>query len=251
VDELGNVIDGDYILAIYGLFLKEQNRLKNNTIVGTVMSNLGLVKFCEKNNINFVSTKVGDRYVLENMLEFDYIIGGEQSGHIIFKELANTGDGELTAIKMLEVMVKSNKKLSELASVMEKYPQVLRNVNVSKEFKETYKENETVKELIATRRSRKELYNYQDKIEELRNDPRFGGDSALWTYGENDDWIQEKYPWIKELVEKYVDIPSYDGQPGYNMILDEDIDNALNNAIEESISHVFKTCKMKMNHHRM
>jgi chromosome segregation ATPase len=98
---------------------------------------------------------------------------------------------------------------------------------------ETYKENETVKELIATRRSRKELYNYQDKIEELRNDPRFGGDSALWTYGENDDWIQEKYPWIKELVEKYVDIPSYEGQPGYNMILDEDIDNALNNAIEE------------------
>lgn len=148
VDELGNVIDGDYILAIYGLFLKEQNKLKNNTIAGTVMSNLGLVKFCEKNNINFVATKVGDRYVLENMLEFDYILGGEQSGHIIFKELANTGDGELTAIKMLEVMVKSKKKLSELASIMEKYPQVLRNVNVSKEFKETYKENERINEVI-------------------------------------------------------------------------------------------------------
>jgi len=148
VDELGNVIDGDYVMAIYGKYLKENNKLKNNTIVGTVMSNLGFVKFCEKNDINFVATKVGDRYVLENMLENDYVVGGEQSGHIIFKEIANTGDGELTAIQILNVMSKSGKSLSELASIMEQYPQVLKNVNVSKEGKETYKENETINNYI-------------------------------------------------------------------------------------------------------
>lgn len=149
VDELGNVIDGDYILAIYGNYLKNNNTLKNNTIVGTVMSNLGLVKFCEKNDINFETTKVGDRYVLESMLQNDYIVGGEQSGHIIFKEFANTGDGELTAIQILNIMSKTGKKLSELAHVMERYPQVLKNVSVSKKGKETYKENETINNFIA------------------------------------------------------------------------------------------------------
>ena len=148
IDELGNIIDGDYIMAIYGNYLKENGNLKNNTIVGTVMSNLGFVKFCEANDINFIATKVGDRYVLENMLENDYIIGGEQSGHIIFKELANTGDGELTAIQILNIMSKTGKKLSELASVMEQYPQVLKNVEVSKEGKETYKENEIINNYI-------------------------------------------------------------------------------------------------------
>lgn len=148
IDEFGNVIDGDYIMAIYGNYLKENNKLKNNALVGTVMSNLGFVKFCENNGINFVATKVGDRYVLENMLENDYIVGGEQSGHIIFKEIANTGDGELTAIQILNIMSKTGKTLSELANIMEKYPQVLKNVNVSREGKETYKENETINKFI-------------------------------------------------------------------------------------------------------
>ena len=148
VDELGNLIDGDKILAIYSNYLKECNNLKNNTIVGTVMSNLGLVKYCEKNNINFIATKVGDRYVLEKMQVEDYIIGGEQSGHIIFKEFANTGDGELTAIQILNIMKKTNKKLSTLASVMDTYPQVLKNITVSKEAKETYKENIKINEII-------------------------------------------------------------------------------------------------------
>jgi len=148
IDELGNVVDGDHILAIYGKYLKDNNQLKNNTIVGTVMSNLGLVKFCEKENINFESTKVGDRYVLENMLKNNYIIGGEQSGHIIFKELSNTGDGELTAIQILNLMVKTGKKLSQLANIMLKYPQVLKNVPVSKEGKENYKENKKINQLI-------------------------------------------------------------------------------------------------------
>ena len=148
IDELGNIVDGDKIMAIYGKYLLENNKLKNNTIVGTVMSNLGFVKFCEQHDINFVATKVGDRYVLESMLQNDYIIGGEQSGHIIFKELANTGDGELTAIQILSVMSKSGKKLSELASIMETYPQVLKNVSVSREGKETYKENKVINDFI-------------------------------------------------------------------------------------------------------
>ncbi len=148
VDNLGAEVDGDYILAMYGKHLKDAGKLKNNAIVGTVMSNLGLVKFCEKEGINFIATKVGDRYVLESMLANDYIIGGEQSGHIIFKEFANTGDGELTAIKILEIMRQSKKGLAELKGIMESYPQVLKNVSVTKEGKETYKDNEEINKCI-------------------------------------------------------------------------------------------------------
>lgn len=148
VDENGIVRDGDFTLAIYGKYLKDQNKLKNNSIVGTVMSNMGLTKYCETYDIHFEATKVGDRYVLENMLKNNYIVGGEQSGHIIFKEIANTGDGELTALQILNIISKSNKKLSELSSIMTKYPQVLKNVPVSKEVKETYKENKNISSKI-------------------------------------------------------------------------------------------------------
>ena len=148
VDELGNEIDGDYILAITGLEFKKEGKLINNAIVGTIMSNLGFIKFCEENDIDFVSTAVGDKYVLEEMIKSNYIIGGEQSGHIIFKELANTGDGELTSLQILQIMSKNNKKLSELAQVMKKYPQVLINANVSKEGKEKYRQREDIHELV-------------------------------------------------------------------------------------------------------
>ncbi len=148
VSEKGELIDGDKILAIYINYLKKQGKLKNNTVVGTVMSNMGLNKYCEKEGINFEATKVGDRYVLENMLQNDYVIGGEQSGHIIFKELANTGDGELTSIQILMVMVKENSSLSELSNIMEEYPQVLKNVIVSKDKKETFKENDNINKCI-------------------------------------------------------------------------------------------------------
>ena len=148
VDENGKDLDGDYILAIAGSELKKNNRLTNNTIVGTIMTNLGLVKFCEANDINFVATTVGDKYVLEEMLNNNYILGGEQSGHIIVKDLANTGDGELTSIQILNIMVKNNKKLSELASIMKKYPQALINAKVSKEGKETFKKNEDIQNKI-------------------------------------------------------------------------------------------------------
>ncbi len=148
VDNEGNIIDGDKILAICGKYLKDNHKLKNNAIVGTVMSNLGFVKFCEKEGIKFESTKVGDRYVLQNMLQNDYIIGGEQCGHIIFKEFATTGDGEVTALQVLNVMVHTKKSLKELAEVMETYPQVLKNLNVSKENRDHYQENKVIMDYI-------------------------------------------------------------------------------------------------------
>ena len=148
LDEDTNEIDGDYILAICSNYLKENNMLKNNTIVGTVMSNLGLINYCKYHNIDFVATKVGDKYVLENMLENDFILGGEQSGHIIFKEYANTGDGQLTSLQVLNVMAHTNKSLKELKNIMEKYPQVMINVEATKEQKELYKTNEKIKDEI-------------------------------------------------------------------------------------------------------
>lgn len=114
------------------------------------MSNLGLRNFCKKHNINFVSTKVGDRYVLENMIENDYILGGEQSGHIIFKNDANTGDGELTSIKTLEILENKNISLSELSKIITIYPQVLINVEVTKEIKENYKNDTNLNNLITS-----------------------------------------------------------------------------------------------------
>lgn len=148
VDELGNIIDGDYILAILSHDLKNKDKLINNTVVGTIMSNLGLIKYCEENNINFIPTKVGDRYVLEEMLNNNYIIGGEQSGHIILKEYSKTGDGELTAISVFKCLKESNKKFSELSNIMKKYPQTLINVEVSNENKNKYNDNEKIQEEI-------------------------------------------------------------------------------------------------------
>ena len=135
VDEKGNVIDGDFVLAICSLDLKKRGLLKNNTVVGTVMTNFGFTKFCRENEINFIPTKVGDRYVLEEMLVGDYKLGGEQSGHIIFRDFATTGDGQLTAVQILSLMKRSSASLSSLASVMERSPQVLINISVDAESK--------------------------------------------------------------------------------------------------------------------
>ena len=145
VDEDGNIIDGDYIVA---LNLKKKNKLKNNTLVGTILSNLGLIKFCNENNINFSATKVGDRYVLEEMLLKDYIIGGEQSGHIIFKELATTGDGELTALQILNIINEENKSLKECSKIMKKYPQVSKNIKVKNEDKKELFTNDEINNII-------------------------------------------------------------------------------------------------------
>ncbi len=135
VDENGKLIDGDMIMAICSLDMKQRGILNKNTIVGTIMSNFGFSKFCEENDIDFVATKVGDRFVLEEMLQNSYSLGGEQSGHVIFKEYATTGDGQLTSVQLLSLIKRSGKKLSELASVMKRYPQAMINVRISKEGK--------------------------------------------------------------------------------------------------------------------
>ena len=130
VDEKGNVITGDHILYIYGLYMKERGKLLNNTIVTTVMSNFGLYKALDKVGIDYEKTKVGDKYVYENMVTNGHRIGGEQSGHIIFTKYATTGDGILTSLKMMEVMLAKGKPMSELAAPVVFYPQVLKNVRV-------------------------------------------------------------------------------------------------------------------------
>ena len=130
VDEKGNVVTGDHILYVYGLYMKERGQLLNNKVVTTVMSNFGLYKALDKVGIDYVKTKVGDKYVYENMVEEGNRIGGEQSGHIIFSKYATTGDGILTSLKMMEVMLAKEKPMSELAAPCVFYPQVLKNVRV-------------------------------------------------------------------------------------------------------------------------
>lgn len=148
VDEKGNLVDGDQIMAICSQDMKERGRLAKNTVIGTILTNLGFIKYCEANDINFIATKVGDKFVLEEMLLEEYNFGGEQSGHIIFRDFATTGDGELTAIQLLSLLKRSGKKLSELASIMNKYPQVAINVKVSQEAKVKFYTNATVKKSI-------------------------------------------------------------------------------------------------------
>ncbi|MFA5523628.1 MAG: phosphoglucosamine mutase [Tissierellales bacterium] len=148
VDEKGNIVDGDHIMAICGIHLKSKGQLIKNTIVGTVMSNMGLDICLKKENINLVKTKVGDRYVIEEMLKEGYSLGGEQSGHIIFSEYNTTGDGLLSALQLISVIKETGKKLSELAGVMTSLPQVLINARVSNEKKNVYMEDQVVREEI-------------------------------------------------------------------------------------------------------
>ena len=131
VDEKGNVITGDHILYIYGRYMKERGKLVTNTVVTTIMSNFGLYKALDELGIDYAKTKVGDKYVYEYMQQSGARIGGEQSGHIIFSKYASTGDGILTSLKMMEVMLARKKPLSELAAPLKIYPQVLENVRVT------------------------------------------------------------------------------------------------------------------------
>lgn len=148
VDEKGNLIDGDKILAICGLNMKKKGILKNDIIVGTVMTNLGLNIMAKENGLNIEQTNVGDRYVLKRMIEKGYNLGGEQSGHIIFLDHNTTGDGILTAIQLLTVLKESGKKASELASVMEQMPQVLVNARVNNAKKNSYMDVAEIKDAI-------------------------------------------------------------------------------------------------------
>lgn len=161
VDELGNIVDGDHILAICGTYLKENGRLKNNTIVGTIMTNMGLDLYLQEKGINIVKTKVGDRYILEEMIKNDYVLGGEQSGHIIFLDYNTTGDGLATGLYLLKVMKETGKPMSQLNKLMTDFPQVLVNARVKNELKNKYKEN---KEIIEKIKEVENLFQGQGRV---------------------------------------------------------------------------------------
>ena len=148
VDEKGNKVDGDKIMGIVGNYLKEQKKLKKDTIVATVMSNLGFFLMGEKQGIHMEQTKVGDRYVLERMRQIGANLGGEQSGHVIFLDENTTGDGLLSALHLLQVLVDTKKPLSELATIMEVLPQALVNAKVPNDKKNSYMENPQIADAI-------------------------------------------------------------------------------------------------------
>ena len=131
VDHRGELVDGDQIIALCALDLRERNRLRDDTVVVTVMTNLGFRQAMEAHGVRVVETAVGDRYVLEALEEGGWSLGGEQSGHVIFRSMATTGDGTLTAVQVLDVMARTGRRLADLASVMKRLPQVLRNVRVA------------------------------------------------------------------------------------------------------------------------
>ena len=149
VDENGEEIDGDKLLAIISSSLKKKGKLNKDTIVATVMSNLGLNKYAENNGLQLIQTKVGDRYVLEEMLKEGYNLGGEQSGHVILLDYNPTGDGILTSLMLIQTILEENKKASELASIIKLYPQVLINARVNAEKKYDYEKDEDIKKAIA------------------------------------------------------------------------------------------------------
>ncbi len=148
VDHTGEIVDGDKCIAVCAKHMKQQGKLEKDTVVVTVMSNMGFFKFCGNNGIKCEKTKVGDRYVLENMVANGYNIGGEQSGHIIFLAFATTGDGQLSAIQLLSVIKETGKNLKELSSEMEVYPQVLFNVRISNFGKAQFPKNKEVQNAI-------------------------------------------------------------------------------------------------------
>ena len=148
VDHLGNIIDGDQMIAIFAENMKKENRLKNNTAVVTVMSNYGFFQFAKDNGIATKATKVGDRYVLETMIKEGYVLGGEQSGHIIFSEYMTTGDGQLSAVQLIATMCRTGKNLHELSQVMKVMPQKLLNVTASRDMKAGLNESVELNKII-------------------------------------------------------------------------------------------------------
>ena len=148
VNEKGDVVDGDLIMAIIAKDMKERGRLTGNAIVGTIVSNFGLSKFCEDNEIKFVRTKVGDRYVLEKMMLEDYYFGGEQTGHVVFRDFATTGDGQLTSLQLLSILCRKGITLSEASKVMKQYPQVTKNIKANHEQRLEFYTSDKVQDII-------------------------------------------------------------------------------------------------------
>lgn len=148
IDDKGCDVDGDMIMAIAALDMKARGKLNKNAVVGTIMTNFGFTKFCSDNDIRFVATKVGDRYVLEEMLLEDYYLGGEQSGHIIFRDFSTTGDGQLTAVQLLSQLKRTGEKLSDAAKVMTRYPQFIVNISCTSEEKLAFYTDYEVKAIL-------------------------------------------------------------------------------------------------------
>ena len=197
VDEKGNEIDGDIIMTIISDYLKSKGKLNKDTLVATVMSNLGLKKYCKNNNIKFEQTSVGDRYVLECMLKNGYNLGGEQSGHIIFLDYNPTGDGILTSLMLIKVILEKNKKASELAKLIKIYPQVLINATVNSDKKYDYEKDDEIKAEI-TKLEKDFKDNGRVLIRASGTEPLV----RVMIEGEDKKYITERAEKLAKLIEK-------------------------------------------------
>ena len=197
VDKFGNVIDGDKIIGILALGMKQNGKLKNNKVVTTVMSNIGFEKYLKENNIELLRANVGDRYVLEKMIAEDVVIGGEQSGHIILKDYATTGDGVLSSLKLVEVIRNTGKDLHELVSAIKDAPQTLINVKVDNSKKNTWDKNEAIMSFINEANKK-----YKDEVRIL---VRKSGTEPLirvMTEGDDRQLVHKLAEDIAQLIEK-------------------------------------------------
>ena len=197
VDKFGNIIDGDKIIGILALGMKNKGTLKNNKVVTTVMSNIGFEKYLKENNIELLRANVGDRYVLEKMIAEDVVIGGEQSGHIILKDYATTGDGVLSSLKLVEVIRNTGKDLHELVSAIKDAPQTLINVKVDNSKKNTWDKNEAIMFFINEANQK-----YKDEVRIL---VRKSGTEPLirvMTEGDNKQLVHKLAEDIAQLIEK-------------------------------------------------
>ena len=197
IDEKGNEIDGDKLLAIISSSLRKKGKLNKDTIVATIMSNLGLNKYTENNGLQLVQTKVGDRYVLEEMLKEGYNLGGEQSGHVILLDYNPTGDGILTSLMLIQTILEENKKASELASIIKLYPQVLINAKVNADKKYDYEKDADIKKAIEN--VEKEFAgNGRVVIRASGTEPLV----RVMIEGENQEYITKRAKEIADLIEK-------------------------------------------------
>ena len=197
VDENGNEIDGDKILAIISNSLKKKGKLKNDTIVATVMSNLGLNKYARDNNLELLQTQVGDRYVLEQMLKGDFNLGGEKSGHVILLDYNPTGDGVLTSLMLIKSILEENKKASELSNMVKLYPQILINSEVDSNKKYHYENDEEIKTAI-DKLEKEFAGNGRVLIRPSGTEPLV----RVMIEGENQEYITKKAKEIANLIEK-------------------------------------------------
>jgi phosphoglucosamine mutase len=194
VDGAGNIVDGDFIMAIMALDMMKRGNLSRNTVVGTIMTNMGFTKFCEANDIRFESTKVGDRYVLEEMIMEDYNFGGEQSGHLIFRDYGTTGDGLLAALQILRIMRETGKTLSELAKCLKPFPQVLLNVKVTRKtpFEECEKLMQAQKDVEAQLAGKGRVLLRYSGTENL---------CRIMVEGENEDLVRRSAELLAEVAD--------------------------------------------------